>query len=143
MYRPLLEISMVDLAATADDVNVPGGDGSLRRPRAPHNLRGVEGRAANTILRAQHALPGPTHGIAEGNEFVGRQRPHAKPGRAEEPNTGPALAIVADEVRDPTTVTSNGGGSTLTGGPGLNLYYGNGSDITDFDPSSGAVFVKV
>jgi hypothetical protein len=43
----------------------------------------------------------------------------------------------------PTTVTSNGGGNTLIGGPGLNLYYGNQTDATDFDPSSGAVFVSV
>jgi hypothetical protein len=44
---------------------------------------------------------------------------------------------------DATSVTSNGGGNTMTGGPGLNLYYGNGADITDFDPSSGAVLVPV
>jgi hypothetical protein len=44
---------------------------------------------------------------------------------------------------DSTTVTSNGGGNTLTGGPGLNLYYGNTADTTDFDPNSGAVFVPV
>jgi hypothetical protein len=44
---------------------------------------------------------------------------------------------------DATTVTSNGGGNTLTGGPGLNLYYGNDTDITDFDPSSGALFIPV
>ena len=44
---------------------------------------------------------------------------------------------------DPSTVSSNGGGNTLTGGPGLNLYYGNDTDVADFDPSSGAVFVPV
>jgi hypothetical protein len=44
---------------------------------------------------------------------------------------------------DATTVTSRGGGNTLIGGPGLNLYFGNGTDITDFDPSSGAIFVPV
>jgi hypothetical protein len=44
---------------------------------------------------------------------------------------------------DPTTVTSNGGGNTLTGGPGLNLYYGSDTDTTDFDPTSAAVFVPV
>jgi hypothetical protein len=44
---------------------------------------------------------------------------------------------------DPSTVTSNGGGNTLMGGPGLNLYYGNDSDTTDFDPNSGAVFISV
>jgi hypothetical protein len=44
---------------------------------------------------------------------------------------------------DPTTVTSNGGGNTLLGGPGLNLYYGNSLDTTDYDPSSGEVFVPV
>jgi hypothetical protein len=44
---------------------------------------------------------------------------------------------------DPTTVTSNGGGNTLLGGPGLNLFYGNDTDVTDFDPTSGAVFVPV
>jgi hypothetical protein len=44
---------------------------------------------------------------------------------------------------DATMVTSNGGGNTLTGGAGLNLYYGNTADNTDFDPTSGAVFVPV
>jgi hypothetical protein len=44
---------------------------------------------------------------------------------------------------DPTTVTSNGGGNTLTGSAGLNLYYGSDSDTTDFDPNSGAMFVPV
>jgi hypothetical protein len=44
---------------------------------------------------------------------------------------------------DHTTVTSSGGGNTLTGGPGLNLYYGNGKDRTDFDPTSAAVFIHV
>jgi hypothetical protein len=44
---------------------------------------------------------------------------------------------------DSTMVTSNGGGNTLMGGPGLNLYYGNSLDTTDFDPNSGAVFVQV
>jgi Ca2+-binding RTX toxin-like protein len=44
---------------------------------------------------------------------------------------------------DATTVISNGGGNTLLGGPGLNLYYGNAGDITDCDPSSGAVFILV
>jgi hypothetical protein len=44
---------------------------------------------------------------------------------------------------DPSTVTSNGGSNTLIGGVGLNLYYGNSSDTTDFDPNSGAVFVFV
>ena len=44
---------------------------------------------------------------------------------------------------DPTTVTSNGGGNTLIGGPGLNLYYGDSLDTTDYDPSSGEVFVPV
>jgi hypothetical protein len=44
---------------------------------------------------------------------------------------------------DPTTVTSNGGGNTLIGGPGSNLYYGNDADTTDYDPTSGAVFVPV
>jgi hypothetical protein len=42
---------------------------------------------------------------------------------------------------DATMVTSNGGGNTLTGGAGLNLYYGNTADTTDYDPNSGAVFV--
>jgi hypothetical protein len=44
---------------------------------------------------------------------------------------------------DPATVTSNGGGNTLMGGPSLDVYYGNGTDRTDFDPNSGAVFVSV
>jgi hypothetical protein len=44
---------------------------------------------------------------------------------------------------DATMVTSNGGGNTLSGGLGLNLYYGNSADATDFDPSSGSVFVPV
>jgi hypothetical protein len=56
---------------------------------------------------------------------------------------GNLLAGNGVPLLDATTVTSNGGGNTLTGGPGLNLYYGNGADITDFDPSSGAVFVSV
>jgi hypothetical protein len=44
---------------------------------------------------------------------------------------------------DATTVSSNGGGNILTGGPGLNLYYGNTADTTDFDPTSVEVFVPV
>lgn len=44
---------------------------------------------------------------------------------------------------DATTVTGNGGGNMLTGGPGLNLYYGKDTDTTDFDPSSTAVFIPV
>ena len=44
---------------------------------------------------------------------------------------------------DATTVTSNGGGNRLWGGLGLNLYFGDGTDITDFDPNSGAVFIFV
>jgi hypothetical protein len=43
----------------------------------------------------------------------------------------------------PTTVTSNGGGNALIGGPGLNLYYGNSLDSVDYDSSSGALFVPV
>lgn len=44
---------------------------------------------------------------------------------------------------DPTTVTSNGGGNTLIGGAGLNLYYGTSADNTDFDPNSSAAFIPV
>jgi Ca2+-binding RTX toxin-like protein len=36
---------------------------------------------------------------------------------------------------DPSTVTGNGGGNTLTGGPGRNLFYGNlALDNYDWDP---------
>jgi len=42
-----------------------------------------------------------------------------------------------------STVTSNGGGNLLIGNLGLNLYYGNSADTTDYDPSSSAVFVPV
>jgi hypothetical protein len=44
---------------------------------------------------------------------------------------------------DPTTATSNGGGNILTGGPGLDLYYGNfATDQYDWDPNSEA-FISV
>jgi hypothetical protein len=44
---------------------------------------------------------------------------------------------------NPSTVTSNSGGNMLLGGGGLNLYYGNALDTTDFDPNTGAVFVLI
>jgi hypothetical protein len=56
---------------------------------------------------------------------------------------GNLLAGNGVPLLDATTVTSNGGGNTLNGLPGLNLYYGTIADITDFDPSSGAVFVQI
>jgi hypothetical protein len=56
---------------------------------------------------------------------------------------GNLLAGSGVPLLDPTTVTSNGGGNRLIGGPGLNLYYGNNTDTTDFDPTSTAVFVQV
>jgi hypothetical protein len=56
---------------------------------------------------------------------------------------GNLLAGSGVPLLDPTTVTSNGGGNTLIGGPGLNLYYGSSGDTTDFDPNSGAVFVPI
>jgi hypothetical protein len=56
---------------------------------------------------------------------------------------GNLLAGNGVPLLDPTTVTSNGGGNTLTGGAGLNLYYGNAGDTTDFDPTSAEVFVQV
>jgi hypothetical protein len=56
---------------------------------------------------------------------------------------GNLLAGNGVPLLDPTTVTSNGGGNTLTGGSGLNLYYGNDMDITDYDPTSTAVFIHV
>jgi hypothetical protein len=56
---------------------------------------------------------------------------------------GNLLAGNGVPLLDATTVTSNGGGNSLTGLAGLNLYYGNPADSTDFDPSSGAVFVPV
>jgi hypothetical protein len=56
---------------------------------------------------------------------------------------GNLLAGNGVPLLDATTVTSNGGGNILNGGPGLNLYYGNATDITDFDPSSGALFIPV
>jgi hypothetical protein len=38
---------------------------------------------------------------------------------------------------DATTVTANGGGNTLTGGPGLDLFYGNlVLDTYDCDPAT-------
>jgi hypothetical protein len=44
---------------------------------------------------------------------------------------------------DATTVTSNGGGNTLTGGPGLDLFYGNlALDTYDWDPAT-ETFVSV
>jgi hypothetical protein len=56
---------------------------------------------------------------------------------------GNLLSGTGVPLLDPTTVTSKGGGNTLTGGPGLNLYYGNTADTTDYDPNSGEVFVPV
>jgi hypothetical protein len=44
---------------------------------------------------------------------------------------------------NPSKVTSNGGGNTLMGGGGLNVYYGNALDTTDFDPKTAAVFVPI
>jgi hypothetical protein len=44
---------------------------------------------------------------------------------------------------DAHAVTSNGGGNTLNGALGSNLYYGNTADMTDFDPKSAEVFVLV
>jgi hypothetical protein len=47
-------------------------------------------------------------------------------------------------VLNASTVTGNGGGNTLLGGGELNLYYGSlANDQTDYDPSSGEVFVSV
>ena len=44
---------------------------------------------------------------------------------------------------DATTVTGSGGGNTLQGGPGLNLYYGDPfNDVNDWDPNS-ETFVTV
>jgi hypothetical protein len=56
---------------------------------------------------------------------------------------GNLLAGNGVPLLDPTTVTSNGGGNTITGGPGLNLYYGNDTDNADFDPTSPAIFIHV
>jgi len=56
---------------------------------------------------------------------------------------GNLLAGNGVPLLDPSTVRSNGGGNTLSGGPGLDLYFGNDADSTDFDPSSGAVFIPV
>ncbi len=42
-----------------------------------------------------------------------------------------------------TTVQSNGGGNTLIGGPGLDLFFGNlNSDLTDWDPQT-ETFVSI
>jgi hypothetical protein len=44
---------------------------------------------------------------------------------------------------DATTVSSNGGGNTLNGGPGLDLYYGNlAADQYDWDPANEA-FISI
>jgi hypothetical protein len=56
---------------------------------------------------------------------------------------GNLLSGTGVPLLDPTMVTSNGGGNTLTGGPGLNLYYGNTADTTDFDSNTGEIFVPV
>ena len=56
---------------------------------------------------------------------------------------GNLLAGNGVPLLDATTVTSNGGGNSLTALASLNLYYGNAADSTDYDPSSGAVFVPV
>ena len=44
---------------------------------------------------------------------------------------------------DATTVTGNGGGNTLTAGPGRALFYGNlALDLYDWDPLTGT-FIEV
>jgi hypothetical protein len=47
-------------------------------------------------------------------------------------------------VLNASTVTGNGGGNTLTGAGGLNLYFGSlDNDQSDYNPNSGEVFVSV
>jgi hypothetical protein len=44
---------------------------------------------------------------------------------------------------DGTTVTGNSGGNPLTGGPGLDLFYGNlAQDVYDWDPTT-EIFISV